>query len=94
MVVPGIVVVVDGAVVVATVVVGAVVDVSVVEGSVVVVTVVVASSVVSSTVVSVMVVSPRDFRSSCICSSFRRTGVEGDRFFITSVERPLVRFTY
>ena len=83
-VVSGIVVVVDGAVVVATVVVG----------SVVVVTVVVDSSVVSSTVVSARVVSPRDFRSSCICSSFRRTLVEGGRSFITSVEKPLVRSTY
>lgn len=84
MVVSGIVVVgavvVDGAVVVLDVVV-------VVDGTVVVL-------VVVDSVVSVNAVSPRDFRSSCICSSFRRTFVEGGRSFITSVENPLVRFTY
>ncbi len=93
MVVSGIVVldsvVVEGTVVV--VVSGIVVlDSVVVEGTVVVASVV----VVVSWMLSVVWVSPSDSRSSCICSSFRRTGVEGGRLFITSVAKPLVRFTY
>ena len=72
-----------------------VVGLVVVVGTVVVVVVVVDdSSAVSSTVVSVVVVSPYNICASSRPASSKRTGVEGGKFSMTSVEKPLVRFTY
>jgi len=69
----------------------------VVVGTVVVTTVVVCSmgvSTVVSYVVSVGGVSPNHSGSASTSSSFRKTGVVGERVPMTSVEKPVMRSTY